>query len=83
MRRIIKALPEATPPAGSEKDAKALAARKADTTRKAVELVRSYAEQNGRGVIFNASGNTLNLLPVLIMAEELPDLTDEVMAEIR
>jgi hypothetical protein len=83
MRRIIKAMPEAIAPPGSEKDPKALAARKAATARKAVELVRSYAERNGSGVIFNATGNTLNLLPVPIMAEELPDLTDEVIAEIR
>jgi len=83
MRRIIKALPEATAPPGRENDAKELAARKAAAARKALELVRSYAKRNGSGVIFNATGNTLNLFPVLVMAEELPDLTDEVLAEIR
>ncbi|MEY2563374.1 MAG: hypothetical protein QOH88_1567 [Verrucomicrobiota bacterium] len=80
--RVIKVVSDAAAPPASEKDAKALAARKAATLTKALEWVRSYAERNGSGVIFNSTGNTLNLLPVLVMAEELPDLTDAVIAEI-
>jgi hypothetical protein len=83
--RIFRTLSEAKPKSGGkETEAEDSAAQKrAALMEKTLPLVSSYAERNGIGVIFNAGGNSLNGLPVLVLARELPDLTENVIAEMR
>ena len=84
--RVFKALPEATAKSATENktDAKEAALRKREAVLARVQkYLNSSAERNGIGVIFNASGNSTNGIPILVLARELPDLTDDVIAQVR
>ena len=82
MNRVLSALPGTNekPASQNEKEIKEAAAKnRSAMVEKIAQFLSVYAPRTGVGVIFDSSGNSLNVTPVVVAARELPDLTDEVI----
>jgi Skp family chaperone for outer membrane proteins len=66
-----------------QKELEALAAKKRESImQKITESTHRVAEAAGFNLVFDASGNTLNAVPLLVVTSDLPDLTDEVVSAV-
>ncbi len=56
--------------------------RYAGTVEKITAAVRDVGGSAGFDIIFDASGNSLNLMPVVLFTHDIPDLTDEIISRL-